>query len=199
MMHSAGLTFTSILFTLYSLLQYFSQKADIFKYLFLLHVYWFIFHLSSIIVVICFSNTLSSEVWTTLFCILLIKNIWFFYFDLLKSKHIAWIAHDISNSCDDPNIVLSVCSSSSWLPCYNLRFPTLFLPLRGIFQLAQLSRQLEHRSPVVTCPFLAFNWKLLFSVREIVFHIVQTFNFYAYSRHYRILPYFRWAVPWPHT
>lgn len=63
-MHSAGLTFTSILFTLYSLLQYFSQKADIFKYLFLLHVYWFIFHLGSIIIVICFSNMLSREVWT---------------------------------------------------------------------------------------------------------------------------------------
>lgn len=126
MMLNTGLTFITTLFTLYSIFQYFIQKVDSFKSIFLLHVHWFIYYSLTMIVHIYSANKLKSEVcelWTFNHSLQLIQRtktrsdqmlvllneksiIDFNYF--VKGKRIAWIAHDISNCCDDPNVVLAV-------------------------------------------------------------------------------------------
>lgn len=61
-MLNVGLTFATVLFTMYSMFQFIIQQDEYFKKLFLLHIMWCIYYLFFFIVVIHSSNTLTIEV-----------------------------------------------------------------------------------------------------------------------------------------
>lgn len=110
MMLSAELTFTTTLFGLYSLFQYINQQNEFFRNYFLIHLYWFFYYLLFMFLTIHSSNMLTKEVNDF---INVRKSVPSIYngktFDSFQGKCIAWTAQDISNHCNDTNLIQSVC------------------------------------------------------------------------------------------
>lgn len=109
MMFCAGIVFIKTLFMLYSTFHYINQSDVFFQKNFLTHISWLTYYLFFLFVVIHFSSTLTKEVRSlTLlnkFTLILAPYI----FHLNQGKRIAYISHDITNSCDDPKVGLLVC------------------------------------------------------------------------------------------
>lgn len=109
MLINVGLTFVTALLTLYSMFRYTLQQNDFFRYLFTMHISFLMYCLVALILIIYIANTLTNEVWnkSNLFSGL-VGNLLTVAL-IFQSKHIAWIAQDITNSCNDTDVVLSVC------------------------------------------------------------------------------------------
>lgn len=88
---------------------------------------------------------------------------------LTQGKRAAWILHEIINFCDDADIVLKVYEQFYSHAIENLSFRFIrFIFMDIDIQLAHMSQQIQHRHPIISCLFFAFEWKLLFNVCNIL-------------------------------